>query len=169
MKDAQIRQRFVELRAEGWSYARIADELMVSKPTLISWAKQYAAEIGNLKTLELDAIMEQLAASKRARVEAFAEILKAARADLTRRLEDNGGVFGVTDEKLVDLMLKVGARLQTEEAATAFGREEKTVRVTEADPASELFPPDVIETLLSSMPGPKTSKATVTSEAWPAA
>lgn len=169
MKDLQTRQRFVELRAEGWSYARIAAELKVSKPTLISWAKQYAAEIGNLKTLELDSLMERLAVAKRGRVEAFAEILTAARADLKRRLEKSEGFFAVSDDKLVDLMLKLGARLQTEEAPAAFQREEKTVRVTESDPTAELFTPEAIESLMASLPGPKTSKATVTSEAWPAA
>ena len=38
-------RRFVELRAAGWSYARIAAELNVSKPTLLQWHRSLQADI----------------------------------------------------------------------------------------------------------------------------
>jgi orotate phosphoribosyltransferase-like protein len=38
-KDPQVIERFIGLRAQGWSFARIAAELDVSKPTLIHWSR----------------------------------------------------------------------------------------------------------------------------------
>jgi orotate phosphoribosyltransferase-like protein len=35
MKDEETIARFIHLRAQGWSFARIATELNVSKPTLV--------------------------------------------------------------------------------------------------------------------------------------
>ncbi len=36
MHDENTVQRFIELRAQGWTYARLITELNVSKPTLTS-------------------------------------------------------------------------------------------------------------------------------------
>src|ERR1700741_3135500 len=43
MKDQQTRNRFVELRAQGWSYERIAKELGVSKQTgnVLEWVADW--------------------------------------------------------------------------------------------------------------------------------
>jgi hypothetical protein len=35
MHDEKIIQRFIELRSQGWPFARLSAELTVSKPTLI--------------------------------------------------------------------------------------------------------------------------------------
>ena len=37
--------RFVELRASGYSYLKIAKELRVSKGTLANWSRELAAEM----------------------------------------------------------------------------------------------------------------------------
>ena len=54
MKNAKDKERFIELRAEGRSYADIAAALNVSKPTLIAWGKELQKEVGNARTLRLD-------------------------------------------------------------------------------------------------------------------
>jgi hypothetical protein len=41
MHDEPIVQRFIELRAQGWTYARLMTELNVSKPTLIAWSRKH--------------------------------------------------------------------------------------------------------------------------------
>lgn len=51
MKDQETKERFVELRAKGWSFDRIARELKVSKQTLINWSRELALQIGNLKAI----------------------------------------------------------------------------------------------------------------------
>lgn len=140
MKDNATRMRFIELRGAGLSFARIAAEIGVSKPTLVEWNRRYSAEITTLQSAEMDALLERLAVTRQARIEAYAEILQAARDDIRRRLEKSGGVFSMTDEKLADLLLKLGARIEGEERAAAT----PTATVTEEERLSHAIPSDVI-------------------------
>jgi hypothetical protein len=41
MHDEKTVQRFMELRASGWTYARLMTELNTSKPSLIAWGRKY--------------------------------------------------------------------------------------------------------------------------------
>ena len=41
MHDENTVQRFIELRAQGWTYARLITELNVSEPTLIAWSRKH--------------------------------------------------------------------------------------------------------------------------------
>ena len=59
MKDQETKEGFVELRAKGWSFDRIAQELRVSKQTLINWRREFALQISNLKAIELEALREK--------------------------------------------------------------------------------------------------------------
>ena len=51
LKEERKRQ-FVELRAKGCSYAKIADELGVSKGTLARWNAELESDIARLKAIE---------------------------------------------------------------------------------------------------------------------
>ena len=53
MHEPQTIQRFIELRAQGWTYARLMTELNVSKRTLIAWSRKHQFEIQNLKAQAL--------------------------------------------------------------------------------------------------------------------
>jgi len=44
MNDVETHQKFISLRAQGISFQRIAEELKVSKPTLISWSRKFQSE-----------------------------------------------------------------------------------------------------------------------------
>ena len=48
MKDTETKNRFIELRAQGWSYSRIAAELKTCKQTLINWSRDFSIEIDNM-------------------------------------------------------------------------------------------------------------------------
>jgi transposase-like protein len=61
------KHRFVVLRAKGYSYARIARELGVSKGTLTAWSAELEAEIAEAKAVELEAKLERLEAVVRSR------------------------------------------------------------------------------------------------------
>jgi len=60
MKDTETKTRFVELRAQGLSFAKIAEEIGVSKQSLIAWSKDLRLEIENLKQIELEALRESI-------------------------------------------------------------------------------------------------------------
>jgi hypothetical protein len=59
MHDEQTVQRFIELRSQGWPFARIATELNVSKPTLINWSRKHQFQIQNLRAIELEAVADR--------------------------------------------------------------------------------------------------------------
>ncbi|HZH59524.1 MAG TPA: hypothetical protein VEY70_08120 [Metabacillus sp.] len=69
MKDNETRQKFIELRAKGSSFNKIAKELNVSKSKLIAWSKEHLMEIENLKAVELESLQEQFYMTQKARIE----------------------------------------------------------------------------------------------------
>ena len=70
MKDQETQQRFIELRAQGLSYARIAQELNVCKRTLIHWSRKFQFDLQNRCAIEREALQEQVLASRETRVRA---------------------------------------------------------------------------------------------------
>lgn len=72
MKTAEDRERFVELRAAGLSYAKIAEALAVSKPTLVSWAKEMQVELANARAMRADETLQKYAEARDRRFIAMA-------------------------------------------------------------------------------------------------
>ena len=58
METTELREKFIQLRAKGWSFDKIAKELGKAKQTLINWSKELQDEIANRKALELEALYE---------------------------------------------------------------------------------------------------------------
>ena len=85
MHDEQTVQRFIELRASGWTYARLMTELNVTKPTLIAWSRKHQFQIQNLKAIELEALSEKWLTSVTARVNTLGAQLQQVEAELARR------------------------------------------------------------------------------------
>ncbi|MCI0746522.1 MAG: hypothetical protein L0Y58_14065, partial [Verrucomicrobia subdivision 3 bacterium] len=52
MYDNTIKDKFIELRAEGKSFGNISEQLGVPKPTLHRWADQHADDILRLRRSE---------------------------------------------------------------------------------------------------------------------
>ncbi len=102
MKDASQRDKFIDLRAKGWSYQKIADEIGVSKQTLINWSKQYQIEINNLKAIEHDALQTKFCMATSARIELLGGLLQRVREEL-----DTRDLSQLSAEKLFDMTLKL--------------------------------------------------------------
>jgi len=79
------RQKFVELRARGFSYDKIAKQIGISKPTLINWSKQLSIDIQNMRKVEEEATLQQYAAGKKHGLELLDQQLKAVRKELSTR------------------------------------------------------------------------------------
>jgi len=45
MKNNEVKQKFIELRASGLSFDKISKELDTSKVTLMKWEKEFSQEI----------------------------------------------------------------------------------------------------------------------------
>ena len=109
MHDDQTVQRFIERRAQGWTYARLMTELNVSKPTLICWSRKHQFQIQNLKAIELEALREKWLASTGERVNALGEQLRKIEGELAKR-----DVSGLTTPQLHTLARNL--RRQIEQA-----------------------------------------------------
>ena len=85
MKDQETQQKFVDLRARGRSFARIAEELQISKRTLIDWSRKFQFEIQNQRAIELEALRERYLATREEQVRHLGERLREVEAELATR------------------------------------------------------------------------------------
>lgn len=85
MHDEKTVQRFIELRSQGWSFARIATELDVSKPTLINWSRKHQFQVHNLRAVELEALADKWLSSVSDRVNALGGHLRKVETELATR------------------------------------------------------------------------------------
>ena len=85
MKDQETVQKFIDLRAQGWSFARIATELGVAKSTLTEWSRKFRFEINNRRAIELDDLLDRSLGSVQSRVAALSEKLAWTENELRQR------------------------------------------------------------------------------------
>jgi hypothetical protein len=119
MKDLAVKEQFVELRARGWSFDRIAKDLKVSKQTLINWSRELALEISNLRGIEHESLLEQYTLTREGRIEFLGDLVKKLREELASR-----SLATVSTERLVDLTLKVGEEWKEVTPELTLGTEE---------------------------------------------
>lgn len=105
----ELQQQFIELRAKGWSYAKIARRLKVAKGTLANWSQELEEEIASLKAMELEALYERYFLLKEARIKLLGQQLRKIQQELKGR-----DLADVPTEKLLELELKYLERLLEE-------------------------------------------------------
>ncbi|MFD4707921.1 hypothetical protein ACFWM3_24170 [Gottfriedia sp. NPDC058432] len=121
MKSNEIRQQFIEMRARGISFDRIAKELKIAKSTLFDWSKEHLTEIENSKAIELEALQEQFNLTKTARIELLGRHVERIKAELEKR-----DFSAVPTDKLLDVLSKTLNQLKHEEIEITFkGKSDK--------------------------------------------
>jgi len=105
----ELRTLFVELRAKGWSYRRIARKLGVGKSTLANWSQELDAEIASLRAMELEGLQEQYYLLKEGRIRLLGGLLKKLRQEALSR-----DLSSVPTDRLLELLLKYQEALQAE-------------------------------------------------------
>lgn len=122
MKDNETRQKFIELRAKGVSFNRIAKELNIAKSTLIAWSKKHLIEIDNLKAVELESLQEQFFMTKKARIELLGRQVERMKIEL-----ENRDFSDVPTDKLLDALNKTLIQLKNDETEITFKGEGDTL------------------------------------------
>lgn len=111
------KQAFIELRAKGITYEKIAKKLGKTKQTLINWSKELTEEIANHREIELESLRAQYLATKEARLKVLSDNLDRVEKALEKRtLED------VCTDKLMSLALKLSQQLAAEEIDIVFSK-----------------------------------------------
>jgi IS30 family transposase len=101
METIETKRRFIELRAKGYSFDKIAKELGKAKQTLLDWSRDLDQEIAQAKALELDSLYESYSLYKEARLKTLGEILSKLKKEVDQR-----DLTDLPTDRLLDLFLK---------------------------------------------------------------
>lgn len=116
---------FIELRAKGNSFDRIAKELKVSKAILIGWSKELKQEVDNYTALERDAVFKKYKITKLHQVQMYGERLSHIRKELSKRtLED------IPTEKLINMELRILNDLKDMDQSIILSRMENNCQIS---------------------------------------
>lgn len=115
METIGIKEQFIELRARGYSYDKIAKELGKAKQTLIDWGKDLETEIANRKAIELEALYEEHFLQKEARLKRLGGILTRLEGEINKRDLSKLGT-----DKLLDLYLRYIDKIEGEYLEPVF-------------------------------------------------
>ncbi len=105
----ELKSEFVQLRAKGLPYAKIAERLGVAKSTLANWNAELEAEIASARAMELEALQEEYFLLKEGRIRLLGEQLRRIRDELAGR-----NLADLSTDRLMDLMLRHYAALKEE-------------------------------------------------------
>ncbi len=105
----ELKHEFIELRAKGYSYRKIAKKLDVSITTLSNWRQELEGEIATLKAEELDALYERYYMTKQQKITQLGRQLKSIQKELRSRDYKN-----ISTDKLLDMELKLYEELEAE-------------------------------------------------------
>ena len=109
MELLETKEKFIELRAKGMSFDKIAKEIGKAKQTLIDWSKELQDEIANRKALELEALYESYYLLKENRLQTFGIMLTKIKKEIEQR-----DLSDVPTDKLLDLLLKYENQVKDE-------------------------------------------------------
>lgn len=126
MKDSSLKQRFVEIRATGKSFAAIAEEIGVSKPTLIVWSRELGEQIQNLRAINDEALMEKYRLTKEREVKTLAHQLDAVEKELANR-----SLVDLPTEKLYGVLFKLMDEARREHKPLTLAHTEYGINITE--------------------------------------
>jgi transcriptional regulator with XRE-family HTH domain len=104
-----LKPEFVRLRAIGLAYGKIAEQMGVSKTTLIAWEKELKSEIAEAQFFEFQTLMSEYKLCKVERLKYL--------SNLYRRLADalaEKDFSEVEPPKMLEMLLRVEAKLGTE-------------------------------------------------------
>jgi len=89
MHSTETINQFLNLRIQGWSFARIADQLHVSKPTLLAWGQKHQSELQAMKANQERSVQEAAQASRARQLELLTLFRTTLRQELIKRTLQN--------------------------------------------------------------------------------
>ncbi len=138
MHTTDAHHRFLELRAQGWSLARIAGELRIAKRTLVEWNRDAQREIADLQSVEREALLERILVSHEEELQRLTAHLNRIEGVLAKRNLDC-----LSTESLFILAATVRAQLRRLSTVPGFAP---------ASPSTERRSPTRRDPMSSSLP-----------------
>jgi hypothetical protein len=107
MHTNETKDKFIELRAQGWSLPRIATEIHVSQRTLVDWTRECAEQIRLLCAVQMEALQEKILASQEVELTRLARLQQAIEDQLAGR-----NLAWVSTEKLFQVAAQLRHEIQ---------------------------------------------------------
>jgi transcriptional regulator len=107
MYGTDTKSQFLELRAKGWSLARIAEHLKLAQRTLVDWNRQEHEQIRTLRTIELEALQEKILSTREHELLRLKQELDRLEQELAKR-----SVEVVSTENLYRLVALIRAEIR---------------------------------------------------------
>lgn len=139
MKDQETIDKFIQLRAEGKSFDKIAKLIKVSKPTLLSWQKKYQNAIDDLKFIRYESILEKQKVTQEERVTRLAKELSHAWEVFEKKDYEN-----LSKRELLLMIMRLERGLR-EETAMLNSTIKKSSEEEEEEPKILIFRTNLIE------------------------
>jgi ATP/maltotriose-dependent transcriptional regulator MalT len=107
-KTLEEKERFVFLRAQGLSFDKIAEEMDISKPTLIKWHGEMNEQVKKQQYFVMENILNQYQLMRRNRFEKYSRLLNSVFQELENKVEQQE-----LSELSVPELLKLAEKLET--------------------------------------------------------
>jgi len=124
MEILETKHRFIELRAKGYSFDKIALELNKAKQTLIDWNRELKEEIEIRKATELELIYESYFLLKKSRLQSLGDILLRIETEIGQR-----SLSTIPTDKLLDIYLKYSNQIKAELEPVNESKEREPVTI----------------------------------------
>jgi len=124
MEILETKHRFIELRAKGYSFDKIALELNKAKQTLIDWSRELKEEIEIRKATELELIYESYFLLKKSRLQSLGDILLRVETEIGQR-----SLSTIPTDKLMDIYLKYSNQIKAELEPVNENRERDPITI----------------------------------------
>jgi len=125
VKSIEQQARFIELRGKGMSFQKIAEEMGISKPTLIKWNGELLEQVKEAQYMEFEGLVEQYGLFRKERFEIYCKALNTALKEFQERAE-TGELKKVPTDKLLNIVEQLEKRLERDTS-----RELLSVRVND--------------------------------------
>ena len=86
-KTIQEKEKFIQLRAQGLSFDKIAEELNISKNTLLGWSGEFFEEVKEAQFTEYENLLNEYQVHRTKRFEQNCKLLNACYEELEKKLE----------------------------------------------------------------------------------
>jgi transposase-like protein len=129
-RSKEIKDKYVELRAEGITIQKAAKELGIANNTAGKWEKSLKSRIADLENLRLQESQQKYLMTKERRIELYGERLLAIKEELSKR-----DLSDISTPKLFDMLIKCSNVLQTEYVASvSLSKEPMHIKLTWGHP-----------------------------------
>jgi len=108
-KNLHEKQKFIILRAKGYSLAKISKELNKCRQTLANWHNELQEEIANAKAIELESLFEECRVSKEHRIKNLSDLMKKINDELAKR-----NFSDIATDRLIEIKAKLNNQLRSE-------------------------------------------------------